>query len=184
MARQGQKVRRGRCRGNWLRNRRGRCEPGAAWLLQSHQDGCRRRRGHSNSGTFPFKLFEVAPYINRVSLGCQVTGAMTVNERVWRKLPDDLKGILAQLGTEYSEVHGSMLMTIADAVQKKMTDQGATVVQMSDDARGEWAANLPDIAGEWRKFNDDKGLPATEVMGQFLDKMTAAGAKPLRDWSA
>ena len=135
----------------------------------------------SNSGTFPFKLFEVAPYISRVSLGCQVTGAMTVNERVWRKLPDDLKEVLAKLGTEYSDIHGSMLMTIADAVEKKMTDQGATVVQMSDDARAEWAAILPDIAGEWRKFNDDKGLPATEVMGQFLDKMTAASAKPLRD---
>jgi len=138
----------------------------------------------SHSGTFPFKLFEVAPYINRVSAGCQVTGAMTVNERVWRKLPDELKEILTQLGEEYSNVHGEILMNIANKFEGEMAKQGATILQMSDDARTEWADSLPDIASEWRAFNEGKKLPATEVMGLFLDKMTAAGAKPLRNWSA
>ncbi len=138
----------------------------------------------SNSGTFPFKLFEVAPYINRVSAGCQVTGALSINQRVWRKLPDDLKEVLIQLGKEYSEVHAGILMQIADKFEGLMTEQGVTILQMSDDAREEWATSLPDIASEWRKFNGDKGLPADEVMGLFLDKMTAAGAKPLRNWAA
>ena len=114
----------------------------------------------------------------------EVTGAMTVNERVWRKLPDDLKEILTQLGEEYSSVHGEILMNIADKFEGDMAAQGATILQMSDDARKEWADSLPDIASEWRAFNNDKGLPATEVMGLFLDKMTAAGAQPLRNWSA
>ena len=45
----------------------------------------------SNTGTFPFKLYEVAPYINRVSLGCQATGAMTINRRKWDRLPAELQ---------------------------------------------------------------------------------------------
>ncbi|MEM1047694.1 MAG: C4-dicarboxylate TRAP transporter substrate-binding protein [Pseudomonadota bacterium] len=138
----------------------------------------------SNSGTFPFKLHEVAPYINRVSLGCQCTGAMAINNRVWRRLPDELKKVLADLGTEYSRIHGEMLMGLADKFEGLMAEQGATINQMSNDARAEWANTMPDIAGEWRKFNEDKGLPAKDVMALYLDKMKTAGATPPRDWSA
>ncbi len=138
----------------------------------------------SNTGTFPFKLYEVAPHINRVSLGCQVTGAMTINARKWKRLPDDLKKVLTDLGNEYSKIHGGMLLGLADKFEGKMKEQGASIHQMSDEARGEWANAIPDIAGDWRKFNGDKGLPAKEVMALFLEKMKANGAKPLRDWSA
>jgi TRAP-type C4-dicarboxylate transport system substrate-binding protein len=137
----------------------------------------------SHSGTFPFKLYEVAPYINRVNIGCMVTGAMAINQRVWRRLPQDLQTVLAQLGTEYSQVHGRKLLRIADVFEGKMVEAGATVTQMSDEARAEWASTLPDIAGEWAAFNEDRGMPATEVLDSFLSKMRAAGAEPLRDWS-
>lgn len=138
----------------------------------------------SNTGTFPFKLYEVAPHINRVSLGCQVTGAMAVNQRKWQQLPDELKTVLTELGAEYSKIHGDMLIGLAEKFEGTMAEQGATIHQMSDEARAEWAEAIPDIASEWRTFNGDKGLPADEVMALFLDKMTASGAKPLRDWSA
>jgi len=137
----------------------------------------------SNSGTFPFKLFEVAPFINKVSLGCQVTGAMAINRNKWDRLPDELKTVLADLGKEYSKIHGEMLLGLADKFEGLMQEKGATINQMSDAARTEWANALPDMAGDWRSFNGDKGLAAKQVMGVYLDKMKAAGAKPLRDWS-
>lgn len=138
----------------------------------------------SNTGTFPFKLYEVAPYINRVSLGCQVTGAMAINKKVWDRLPQELQKVLSDLGDEYSKIHGGMLVGLADKFEGMMKEKGATVTQMSQTARVEWANSLPDLAGEWRKFNGNKGLPAKEVMELFLNKMKSAGAKPVRDWSA
>jgi len=138
----------------------------------------------SNTGTFPFKLYEVAPIINRVSLGCQVTGAMAINKKTWNRLPPELQKVLADLGNEYSKIHGDMLMGLADKFEGMMKEQGVTINQMSQAARVEWANTLPDIAGDWRKFNGDKGLPAKEVMALFLAKMKAAGATPVRDWSA
>ena len=137
----------------------------------------------SNTGTFPFKLYEVAPYINKVSLGCQVTGALTINRRKWNRLPKELQKVLADLGKEYSKIHGDMLLGLAAKFDGLMKAKGATINQMSEGVRTEWANALPDIAGDWRKFNGNKGLPAKEVMALFLDKIKAEGAKPLRDWS-
>ena len=136
----------------------------------------------SHSGTYPFKLHEVAPYINRVSLGCMVTGAMAINRRVWRRLPEEVRVVLAELGREYSQVHGERLMQIAGLFEEKMAAEGATITQMSDDARAEWANGLPDIAGEWATFNEGRGLPAQAVLEDFLARMEAVGAAPLRDW--
>lgn len=138
----------------------------------------------SNTGTFPFKLYEVAPYINRVSLGCQATGAMAINKRKYDRLPPELKQVLAKLGQEYSAKHGGMLMGLADKFEGMMKQKGATINQLSDGARREWAGKLPNVAGEWIAFNEKNGLPAKEVMTVYLEKMKAAGAKPLRDWSA
>lgn len=138
----------------------------------------------SNSGTFPFKLYEVAPYINKVNLGCQVTGAMAINRRKWDRLPAELQQVLSDLGQDYSEIHGDMLVGLAEKFEAEMQEKGATINQMSDDARLEWANALPDIAGEWRTFNEDKGIPAKEVMTEFLDRMKAVGANPIRDWDA
>ncbi len=138
----------------------------------------------SNSGTFPFKLYEVAPYINKVSLGCQVTGAMSINKQSWDKLPAELQKVLSDLGQEYSKIHGEMLVGLAKKFEGIMAEKGATINPMSQEARLEWANSLPDIASNWRKFNGDKGLPATEVMDVFLKKMKAAGPTSIRDWSA
>ena len=138
----------------------------------------------SNSGNFPFKLYEVAPYINKVNLGCQNTGGMSINRRKWDKLPKELQIVLSDLGQEYSKKHGEMLLGLAVKFDGLMQDKGAIINQISDDARLEWANALPDIAGEWRSFNGDKGVPAKEVMSEFLSRMKAIGSNPLRNWNA
>jgi TRAP-type C4-dicarboxylate transport system substrate-binding protein len=138
----------------------------------------------ANSGTFPFKLYEVAPYINKINLGCQVTGAMSINRRKWDRLPAELRKVLSDLGKEYSEIHGNMLVGLAAKFEGLMQEKGATINQMSQDARVEWANALPDIAGEWRTFNKNKGVPAKEIMSEFLKRMKAIGANPVRNWDA
>ncbi|MEM9685272.1 MAG: hypothetical protein AAF942_18520, partial [Pseudomonadota bacterium] len=65
-----------------------------------------------------------------------------------------------------------------------MKTKGATINQLPEDTRREWANKIPNVAGDWIAFNAKKGLPAKEVMTVYLTKMKAAGAKPLRDWTA
>jgi TRAP-type C4-dicarboxylate transport system substrate-binding protein len=109
---------------------------------------------------------------------------MSINRRKWDRLPAELRKVLSDLGKEYSEIHGNMLVGLAAKFEGLMQEKGATINQMSQDARVEWANALPDIAGEWRTFNKNKGVPAKEIMSEFLKRMKAIGANPVRNWDA
>ena len=65
-----------------------------------------------------------------------------------------------------------------------MKKQGAIISTLPAAERRKWADGLPNIAKEWVDANEKKGLPAKQVMQTFMKAAKAAGAKPLRDWSA
>jgi len=134
------------------------------------------------SGAFPFKLYEVAPHITKVGLGAQMTGGLSANKDVWKKLPDDVKEVLRQLGEEYSAKHAAILMKVAGIFEGKMKAAGATVTVMPDAERQKWAAAMPDITQDWRKAAKARGGHADAVLKAYMSGMREIGAKPLRDW--
>lgn len=134
------------------------------------------------SGAFPFKLFEVAPHITKVRIGAQMTGGMTINKRTWDKLPEDVQGVLAKLGEEYTAKHAGILMKVAGLFEQKMAAAGATITELSEDERGRWVNMLPDLAAEWRDASEAKGVAAGKVLAAYMEGMVALGAKPLRSW--
>jgi TRAP-type C4-dicarboxylate transport system substrate-binding protein len=136
----------------------------------------------SFSGAFPFKLFEVAPYITKVSLGSQFTGGLAINRRTWDRLPEDVRTVLAELGKEYTAHHSAKLVGLADVFEAKMTEAGATVTTLAEEERQLWADALPDIAGEWRDATEERGEPAGKVLDAYMEALLAAGATPLRAW--
>jgi TRAP-type C4-dicarboxylate transport system substrate-binding protein len=137
----------------------------------------------SFSGAFPFKLYEVAPHITKVSLGSQSTGGLAINRRTWDRLPEDVKTVLAELGKDYTAHHAGKLVELADVFEAKMIEEGATVTTLSDDERQRWADTLPDIAGEWRDLSEERGEPAGEVLSAYMEALTVAGETPLRAWN-
>ncbi|MEZ5936511.1 MAG: C4-dicarboxylate TRAP transporter substrate-binding protein [Alphaproteobacteria bacterium] len=137
----------------------------------------------SFSGAFPFKLYEVAPYITKVSLGSQSTGGLAINRRTWDRLPEDVKTVLSALGKEYTAHHSGKLVELADVFEAKMIEAGATVTTLSADERKRWADGLPDIAGEWRDVTEERGEPAGRVLTAYMEALTAAGETPLRAWA-
>ncbi len=136
----------------------------------------------SMSGGFPFKLFEVAPHITKVSLGAQYTGGMAMNLDTWKKLSPKAQAVFKQLGREYSDIHSKKLMQLADIFEKKMLAAGAKVYVMSDAERQKWADALPDIGGQWMRDQEAKGLPAKKLLQAYLDELGAMGAKPIINW--
>ncbi|MFD0915408.1 C4-dicarboxylate TRAP transporter substrate-binding protein [Pseudahrensia aquimaris] len=135
------------------------------------------------SGAVPFKLFEPAPYVTKVSIGSQMTGGLAVNRRSWRKLPEDVQGVLQTLGQEYSQVHATQLMNAGQAFEAAMTAGGATITTLDPAERQKWVDGLPDIAAEWRAVTENRGAPAGEVLKAYMDAMKAAGVQPARDWT-
>ena len=134
------------------------------------------------SGAFPFKLYEVAPYITKVGLGAQMTGGMSVNKRSWQKLPADVKQVLTKLGGEYTSGHANLLMKLSGIFEKKMVAAGAKVSVLPQAERAKWVSTLPDLAGEWRKASEARGFAAGKVLAAYMAGMKKLGAKPLRNW--
>lgn len=135
------------------------------------------------TGIIPFKLHEVAPYVTIVGLGGGITGALTMNKKTFDGLPPELQKMFLQLGQEY----GALVSKRVDAFKEKsfkilLPKLGATVTTLPLAEQKKWAMALPDLAGQWAKRNDAKGLPATKVLKFWMDGVRKRGVKPLRDW--
>lgn len=136
------------------------------------------------TGIVPFKLHEVAPYINIVGFGGGITGALTINKTTYNKMPAEMKKIFHQVGKEYGDlvskrVAGFHAVSFNKLLPKKF---GAKINVMPKAEQKKWAAALPDLAGEWAKRLEAKGLPAKLVIKTYMDGVRKRGITPLRDW--
>jgi len=138
----------------------------------------------SFSGAFSFRLFEPAPYVTKVGIGSQMTGALSCNRQVWRGLPEDVQAVIRELGREYSDIHARMLMGAADDIEKKMAEAGAPVTSLDPRERAEWVGLLPDLAKQWVEVTAAKEDAAAEVLTAYMSALRARGVRPARDWSA
>jgi hypothetical protein len=56
------------------------------------------------------------------------------------------------------------------------------VTKWSEAERLKWFNAMPNIAQEWVKTNEAKGLPAEQVLKAYMDAARKRGATPARDW--
>jgi TRAP-type C4-dicarboxylate transport system substrate-binding protein len=140
------------------------------------------------TGAAAVKIFEVAPYITRVNLGSNYFGALAVNKDTFAKLPPPVQTLLVQIGREYSARVSAMVVERHVSGLKQMVEAGAgqtppvTIADWSEAERLRWFNAMPNIAQEWVKANEARGLPAGNVLTIFMNTARERGAKPLRNW--
>lgn len=137
----------------------------------------------SLSGASSFRLYEPAPYVTRVGIGSQMTGALSANRRVWRGLPENVQTALRDLGREYSDIHAQMLLGAKARFETQMTEAGATIGDLDPAERQRWVEALPDLARQWAETVAQDRSAAVEVLTAYIEAVRAAGASPARDWS-
>jgi TRAP-type C4-dicarboxylate transport system substrate-binding protein len=134
------------------------------------------------TGAPPYRIHEVAPYITLVGLGGQLTGGMSINLDTWNELPEDIRAVLSELGTEYSQGVAAELGVRYARGLESMQAEGATVTELPAAEKQRWIDGLPNIAGRWVEANEARGIPAREVLGIYMDSVRRRGGMPLRDW--
>lgn len=134
------------------------------------------------SGSFPIKVYEVAPHMTKIDAGATSIGAITINKSTFDAMPPEVQKVLRDVGVEYSKRVAETLTGLVATFEQKMKDQGATISSLPAAERAKWAATMPNIAQDWVKRNESRGLPAGQVLKTYLAKVRAAGQKPLRDW--
>ncbi len=135
------------------------------------------------TGIVPFKLHEVAPYVTTVGLGGGITGALTMNKRTYDRLPPELQKMFHEIGKGYGELVAKRVAAFKKKSWEVLLPKGGAKLTTFDPAeQAKWAKLLPNLAGEWAKRIEAKGLPAKKVIQSYMDRVRAKGVKPKRNW--
>jgi TRAP-type C4-dicarboxylate transport system substrate-binding protein len=136
------------------------------------------------SGAIPIKLHEVAPYVTIVNLGAVAFGGFAVNKKKWESLPAEVRDVLKPIALEYAMENVRIVKEREKAGMERIQKEGAKVSTLPADERKRWAEAMPNLAKAWVEDNEKKGVPARQIMKDYMDALRKAGAKPLRDWDS
>lgn len=131
-----------------------------------------------------FKIAEVAPHMLKADLGAVNSKTITVNKDYWAKLPDEVKNVLKDVAVAYRDHVAETAMKRAKGSIEKFKAAGGKVVELPADQRKAWADSMPNIAIGWAADLDKKGAPGSDMLKAYIEKLKAAGQKPVRDWAA
>jgi TRAP-type C4-dicarboxylate transport system substrate-binding protein len=129
-----------------------------------------------------FKLCEAAPHTLDADLGSASVHALNVNKDVWQGLPSEVQDALLAASESWDK---EQLRLLSEGAEKGLArcrnEFGMTYTRMSPEDKKAWAFGLPNLAQEWAKNSDSKGLPGTSVLKAYMDAMRAEDS-PVRNW--
>jgi len=134
------------------------------------------------SGAIPIKLHEVAPYVTYIDMGAVTFGGFAANKKKWESLPQEVRDIMLPIAQEYAAENIKIVIDREQKGLERIKKEGAKISTLDPAERKRWAEKLPHLAKAWVEENEKKGLPARQVMKDYMAAMRAAGAKPARDW--
>jgi TRAP-type C4-dicarboxylate transport system substrate-binding protein len=133
-------------------------------------------------GTIAYRLYEVAPYLIDVRLGAVTSKVISVNERTWARLPDEVQSVLKESAAAYRDE----LAREADRRSARSTiefrKQGGTIVTLDEEQRKLWAHGMPNIAKEWADAMEARGLPGHAILQDYMEIMRANDQPIVRHW--
>ena len=134
------------------------------------------------SAALPGKLHEVAPHITKVGFGAQYAGGLAANKGWYDALPPEVQAALKAAARADAEAYQKDLDASVEKFLGIMQSQGATVTEVDQAFRAEWAAGMDNVAKLWADKLDGEGKAGTAVLKAYMDTMRSAGATPVRNW--
>lgn len=134
--------------------------------------------------SFPYKVYEAAPYYTLVEYGAPAGSGLSMNKTIWDKLPDHAKKIFKDVAEETGKVYLKNALAARDRFRKLMLKKGLKEQTLSPEERKRWAAALPNVAKEWADSMEKRGLPGKKVVQEFMAYVRKHGDEKeiLRHW--
>lgn len=139
-------------------------------------------------GAWPAKIYEVAPYITEVNFGVVYSGGVAINADTWDSLPAEVQDAMTKAGDYYSKAHAQDMIDRHKLAMNKMVELGAdqnppvTISPLPPEQRERWVNSLPDLAGEWVKDINSRGLDGEAFLKAYMDGLRERGEEPIRAW--
>src|SRR5688572_1737215 len=133
------------------------------------------------SGYVNFKLYEVGKYYTEIGFGAITWHGLTINKNRWARLPKDVQQILMEVGREYEKRTGTVNEENYPKQLEQLKSVGATVRELPEAVRIEWANSLKCWPQEKAAELDKAGLPGSQVLKLALEESEKLGHKwPVR----
>ncbi len=133
------------------------------------------------SGYVNFKLHEVGKHYTEIGFGSITWHGLTINKRRWDRLPKEVQDIIQEVAREYETRTGSVNRESYPKQLDQLRAGGATVKQLPDAVRVDWANSLKGWPQEKANELDKQGMPATQVLKLALEEAEKLGHKwPVR----
>jgi TRAP-type C4-dicarboxylate transport system substrate-binding protein len=129
-----------------------------------------------------YKLYEVAPFMLDIRLGAVTSKAISVNERTWNRLPQQVRSVLAEVAHDYRDELAAETERRAVRSREEFEGNGGTIVPVSEAERLAWARSLPNMALEWAATLESQGLPGRQILSEYMDIMRANDQPIVRHW--
>jgi len=122
-----------------------------------------------------FKFYEPSPNFTLISFGAMSVNALTMNQRSFDRLPEDVQRILLEVGAEYEAGSGANLNAKQASGIEGLIAQGTNVRELPAEARAGWAAAMAAFPNRQAKDADGRGMPGSEVMRTYIDIVSEMG---------
>jgi TRAP-type C4-dicarboxylate transport system substrate-binding protein len=133
-------------------------------------------------GSIAYRLYEVAPYMVDVKLGAVATKAIVVNERTWGRLPEEVQTVLREVAADYRDELARETDRRSALSIERYKEEGGTIVTLNEAQRREWATGLPNIAQDWARDMEERGMPGNAILRDYMDIMRANDQPIMRHW--
>ena len=134
------------------------------------------------SAIAPFKFYEVAPIITKVGFGSLLSSAVTINEARWQSLPEEVQDAILDVSHEYQELVGEKVTAASQKSLDTAAAKGAEINVLAPEEVQKLVHSMPNLALNWAKNIDAKGLPGTGIINAYMKLSREAGITFVRDW--
>ncbi len=131
---------------------------------------------------YRMKIHEVSDNLLLADFGVQIVGGLTINMNTWNSLPEDVQQIMLEEGENMTMLEAQYTQDLYESDLAAMEAEGVNLVQLSQEAKEEWVAMIPNVPGELADELNSLGYPGTEIVQAYFDKLVERGFVMPRDW--
>jgi len=128
------------------------------------------------SAYYSYKFHEPAPNYTLIGFGA-MGGAvvLTMNSNTLQKLPEAVRKVILEVAHEYEIVAALALQEGQIQGLSNLRDAGATVRELQDDVRIEWAGSLVNFPNQMASDANDRGMPGSEIIQSYINEVKLIG---------
>ena len=128
------------------------------------------------------KFYEVCGTYFNADLGGVNSYVINVNQQAWEGFPEEVQDAMIASAKDYGVALGEFAAELGEQARETVTANGGTLVQIDPDEREEWAMTLPNLAQEWATALESRGVPANDILSDYMQAMRDADQPIARQW--